>query len=63
MFQPRRKRDLDIDSPGMSGLTAAEKILATMSVPIVISTGRADNEALDKAGRLNIQSFLVKPFR
>lgn len=53
---------MDIDLPGMNGITAASKILEKRSVPLIISTGRTDAEALESTKHLNIQAFLIKPF-
>jgi len=41
---------------------AAHQILDKRSVPIIISTGRTDSEALESTRELNIQAFLIKPF-
>ena len=53
---------MDIDLPEMDGITATKKILETFSVPVIISTGRTDSEALERARELNIQAYLIKPF-
>jgi len=53
---------MDIDLPGMNGIVAATKILDKRSVPLIISTGRTDAEALESTKELNIQAFLIKPF-
>ena len=53
---------MDIDLPGMNGIVAAGKILEEQSVPVIISTGRTDAEALESTRNLNIQAFLIKPF-
>ena len=53
---------MDIDLPGMNGIVAATRILDKQSVPLIISTGRTDSEALESTKELNIQAFLVKPF-
>ncbi len=53
---------MDIDLPEMDGVTAARKILEHLSVPVIISTGRTDGEALESARDLNIQAYLIKPF-
>jgi len=53
---------MDIDLPGMNGIAAATKILDKRSVPLIISTGRTDTEALESTKELNIQAFLIKPF-
>ena len=53
---------MDIDLPGMNGIMAATRILEKQSVPVIISTGRTDTEALESTKGLNIQAFLIKPF-
>jgi len=53
---------MDIDLPGLDGIAATRRILRHFSIPVIISTGRTDNEALDDARQLNIQAFLIKPF-
>lgn len=53
---------MDIDLPEMNGATAARKILQNRSVPLIISTGRTDADALESIRELNIQAFLIKPF-
>ena len=53
---------LDLDMPRMDGFTAAEKILETTSVPIIISTGKSDVESLNRAKNIDVQAYLVKPF-
>lgn len=53
---------MDIDLPGINGAVAARKILETQSIPLIISTGRTDAEALESTRELNIQAFLIKPF-
>lgn len=53
---------LDIDMPKLDGMDAAKQILAESNVPIIISSGRTDPETLQRARKLNIQAYLVKPF-
>ena len=53
---------MDIDLPGMDGITATRHILKHTSVPVIISTGRTDGKALSDARELNIQAYLIKPF-
>jgi len=53
---------MDIDLPDMSGIVAARKILEKQSIPLIISTGRTDSEALDSTREMDIQAFLIKPF-
>ena len=53
---------LDIDMPIMNGIEAARAILLTRDLPIIISTGRADEPTLQRLRNLNIGAYLVKPF-
>lgn len=53
---------LDLDMPKMDGFDAAQKILESSSVPIIISTGTSHAESLSRAQNLDIQAYLVKPF-
>jgi two-component system, response regulator PdtaR len=43
-------------------MEAAEIIVSEMSVPIVLSTGRTDDQTLQRARKAGIHSYLVKPF-
>ena len=53
---------MDINLPELDGIAATRKILADRNVPVIISTGRTDGEALERARELNIQAYLIKPF-
>lgn len=53
---------LDLEMPKMGGIEAAEKILSEISIPIIISTGKTDDESLRSTQKLDIQAYLVKPF-
>ncbi len=53
---------MDIDLPKMNGATAARKILERSSVPVIICTGRSDDDALESLRALNVQAYLNKPF-
>ena len=53
---------LDIDMPMMNGIEAARAIGLTRDLPIIISTGRADEPTLQRLRNLNIGAYLVKPF-
>ena len=53
---------LDIDMPLMNGIQAARAIMLTRNVPVIISTGRADEATLQRLRSLNIGAYLVKPF-
>lgn len=53
---------LDLIMPELDGMEVAEQILAEMSVPIILSTGCTNEQALKRAKKSNIQVYLVKPF-
>ena len=56
---------LDIDLPGMDGLTALEKIKqspALAKVPIIMLTGHADPQMVRKAINAGILDYVRKPF-
>jgi response regulator NasT len=53
---------IDYAMPNMDGMTASEIILKEMAIPIVLSTGRTDDQTLQRARKADIHSFLVKPF-
>jgi AmiR/NasT family two-component response regulator len=48
--------------PELDGMEAARRILAEMSLPIILSTGCTDDKSLQRAKNSNIQVYLVKPF-
>lgn len=53
---------LDFVMPMLDGIEAAEQILGETCVPILLSTGRSDNETLQRARKAGVQAYLVKPF-
>ena len=56
---------LDIDLPGMDGLTALEKIKqerALAKVPVIMLTGNSDPQIVKKAIRAGIAGYVRKPF-
>jgi len=53
---------MDYAMPRMDGMEAAEIILKESSIPIVLATGRTDDETLQRAKKADIHSYLVKPF-
>ncbi len=53
---------IDYAMPNMDGMEAAEMIIKEMSIPIVLSTGRTDDNTLQRARKADIHSYLVKPF-
>ena len=54
---------MDIKMPGgMDGISAAEKIIQHIDIPIIFFTGHDDEELLERASRLNPAGYLLKPF-
>ncbi len=57
----------DLDMPEMNGLTFIEKLRqgvagrSAADLPVVILTGHSDEDNIQKAIKLGIQGFLVKP--
>lgn len=54
---------MDLKMPGMDGLEAAERIMATRPVPVVICTAHCDDCAVDAAASLGVYAYVVKPCR
>ncbi len=54
---------MDVSMPIMDGIRAAEKIGRDHPVPIVLLTGTADAETVERARLAGIMSYVVKPFR
>lgn len=52
---------LDIAMPGLDGISAACEILATRAVPIVMVTGHADPELVERAAAAGVFTYLLKP--
>jgi response regulator NasT len=52
---------LDLRMPKLDGITAAEQILASRPVPIVLVTGLADPPLLARAKSAGIAAHVVKP--
>jgi two-component system response regulator AtoC len=56
---------LDIRMPSMNGLTALERLKTeapTASIPVIVISGTASEEQIDKAKSGGAFSFLAKPF-
>ena len=56
---------LDIDLPGMDGLTALEyihKLPSVNHIPVIIISGHSDIEIVKKAVSLNVIDYVVKPY-
>ena len=54
---------MDVSMPVLDGITAAEKIGKQAPVPIVLLTGTADGETVERARLAGVMSYVVKPFR
>jgi response regulator NasT len=54
---------LDIRMPFRNGLEAAQEIINIRPIPIIILTAYSDNNYLDQAADLPVQSYLVKPVK
>jgi response regulator NasT len=52
---------LDIAMPGLDGIGAAREILAIRPVPIVMVTGHADPELVERAAAAGVFTYLLKP--
>jgi two-component system, response regulator PdtaR len=52
---------LDIKMPGMDGFEAARAILDRTQVPIVFLTAFGEQELVERAVRLSVMGYLVKP--
>ena len=55
---------MDLDMPNMNGLEAAEKILGDLSLastPIIMVTGRSEEESVERAMQLGCCSYVLKP--
>lgn len=54
---------MDVTMPEQDGITAAEKIIKRMPLPIVLMTGATDAETIERARLAGVMSYVVKPFR
>jgi len=54
---------LDIKMPEMDGLEAARVLLERMDVPIIFLTAYGDQELVERAARLRVMGYLVKPIK
>jgi len=52
---------MDIAMPGLDGISAAREILTIRSVPIVLVTGHAEPEEVERAAGAGVFSYLLKP--
>jgi two-component system, response regulator PdtaR len=54
---------LDIKMPEMDGLEAAQQILNRMQVPVIFLTAYGEQDLIERAARLPIAGYLVKPIK
>jgi response regulator NasT len=54
---------MDVSMPVLDGIRAAEKIGNQAPAPIVLLTGTADAETVERARLAGVMSYVVKPFR
>jgi response regulator NasT len=54
---------LDIKMPDMDGLEVAEAITAKRRIPILMLTAYSDRELVERATRLAVLAYLVKPIK
>ena len=54
---------MDVSMPVLDGIRAAEKIGIEAPTPIVLLTGTADADTVEKARNAGVMSYVVKPFR
>ncbi|AMV73615.1 response regulator [Desulfuromonas carbonis] len=54
---------MDVTMPVLDGIRAAEKIGIEAPAPIVLLTGIADHETVERARLAGVMSYVVKPFR
>jgi len=53
---------LDLGLPDIDGNEIIEKVRSTSSVPMLVSSARAESEAISKAMQLGASGYIVKPF-
>jgi two-component system, response regulator PdtaR len=53
---------LDLGLPKLDGVSAARRILQERSVPIVVLTGRGNDEGQQQAWRAGVVDVVLKPF-
>ena len=54
---------LDIKMPDMDGLEVAEAITAKRRIPILMLTAYSDRELVERAAKLAVMAYLVKPVK
>lgn len=54
---------MDVSMPVMDGITAAERIGKTRSIPVVLLTATADVATIERARRAGVMNYVLKPLR
>ena len=54
---------LDVSLPKMDGFTAAAAIRKRLKIPIIMITGRYDQDTASRAKQVGVAAFLTKPLR
>ena len=54
---------LDIKMPGLDGLEAAQRIYHDRPTPIVLLTAYGDQSLIERATRLPVMAYLIKPIK
>lgn len=52
---------LDIKMPRMDGIEAAERIMQTRPIPIILLTAYSETQLVERAAQANISAYLMKP--
>ena len=52
---------MDIELPGLDGISAAQEILNVRPLPIILVTGHCEPELVERAADVGILSYLLKP--
>ncbi len=54
---------LDIKMPGLDGIETAQALLERSQVPVIFLTAYGEKELIERAARLPIMGYLVKPIK
>lgn len=54
---------MDIHMEEIDGLEASRRILSNRAVPIIIITGRSDEDVVEEADAIGVSGYLVKPIK
>jgi response regulator NasT len=53
---------LDVKMPGLDGITAAERIVASAAAPVIMLTAFSQRDLVERAADAGAMAYLVKPF-